>query len=31
MKPRDLEERYGDGIARRVFERAIIIDCGAKS
>ena len=31
MTPEKLTERYGDGIARRVFERAVIIDCGAKS
>ena len=27
----DLRERYGDGIARRVLERAVIIDCGAST
>lgn len=27
MQPEDVRQRYGDGIARRVFERAAIIDC----
>lgn len=27
MSPRQVSERYGDGIARRIFERAFVIDC----
>ena len=26
----DIADRYGEGFARRVFERAVIIDCGTK-
>lgn len=28
MSPEKMAERYGDGIARRVFEGAVVIDCG---
>lgn len=28
MQPAQVGAKYGDGIARRVFERAVIIDCG---
>jgi DNA replication protein DnaC len=29
LNPDQVSARYGDGIARRIFERAVIIDCGA--
>jgi DNA replication protein DnaC len=29
MTPEQMATRYGDGIARRVFEGAVVIDCGA--
>jgi hypothetical protein len=31
MSPTEVENRYGAGVARRVFEQADIIDCGATS
>lgn len=31
LTPAEVRTRYGDGLARRIFERAIVIDLGAKA